>query len=103
MCACRAKRSATASSKARTTKEKSASRLSPPSLAITAAPGPPGVSQKTRRLAPRRLASAAAAEKSGGRSEERRVGKECRSRWSAYQYKKKGDFVSEVFDSFWAA
>src|SRR5437773_11665654 len=25
------------------------------------------------------------------RSEERRVGKECRSRWSAYQYKKKRD------------
>src|SRR5438874_12703979 len=25
----------------------------------------------------------------GGRSEERRVGKECRSRWSPYHYKKK--------------
>src|SRR5687768_18576353 len=28
------------------------------------------------------------------RSEERRVGKECRSRWSAYHYKKKRDSAS---------
>src|SRR3712207_9520028 len=29
----------------------------------------------------------------GERSEERRVGKECRSRWSPYHYKKKDDVV----------
>src|SRR5437879_13015118 len=36
----------------------------------------------------------------GGRSEERRVGKECRCRWSTYQYKKKqrhsGNHVADV-------
>src|SRR5690349_25026650 len=30
-----------------------------------------------------------------GRSEERRVGKECRSRWSAYHYKN----IAEIFDN----
>src|ERR1039457_7309651 len=32
------------------------------------------------------------------RSEERRVGKECRSRWSPYHYKKKGEthFTAEI-------
>src|SRR5689334_25291245 len=31
-----------------------------------------------------------------GRSEERRVGKECRSRWSPYQYKKEEQIVGGV-------
>ncbi len=44
-------------------------RRSPGSRAITSRPGPPGVSQKTRRRAPSRRASAAATAKSGGRSE----------------------------------
>src|SRR5438034_2650996 len=32
---------------------------------------------------------------SADRSEERRVGKECRSRWSPYHYKKKRDVMAE--------
>src|SRR5207249_11539669 len=44
--------------------------------------------EPARREVLRRVCGAAGG---GGRSEERRVGKECRCRWSAYYYKKKVD------------
>src|SRR5207245_6439222 len=43
----------------------------------------------SRRRCDARLAGPRRSPVSPGRSEERRVGKECRSRWSPYQYKKK--------------
>src|SRR5688572_33162529 len=61
----------------------SASRRKPTNCATSA--GASRVRAKTNRHASRTNCTT----NSGRRSEERRVGKECRSRWSPYHYKKK--------------
>src|SRR5687768_18514967 len=44
----------------------------------------------------RATAALVSAPPAASRSEERRVGKECRSRWSPYQYKKKKEEIKEL-------